>query len=53
MRATNATRERSFSTMKQIKAFQMAQKQPLAGVQHRCFPVNIPKFLRTAFFIEH
>ena len=22
-------------------------------LQHRCFPVNIAKFLRTAFFIEH
>ena len=22
-------------------------------LQYRCFPVNIPKFLRTAFFIEH
>ena len=22
-------------------------------LQHRCFPVNISKFLRTAFFIEH
>ena len=22
-------------------------------LQHRCFPVNIGKFLRTAFFIKH
>ena len=22
-------------------------------LQHSCFPVNIAKFLRTAFFIEH
>ena len=22
-------------------------------LQHRCFPVNIAKFSRTAFFIEH
>ena len=22
-------------------------------LQHRCFPVNVAKFLRTAFFIEH
>ena len=22
-------------------------------LQHRCFPVNIAKFLRTTFFIEH
>ena len=22
-------------------------------LQHRCFPVNIAKFLRTSFFIEH
>ena len=22
-------------------------------LKHRCFPVNIAKFLRTAFFIEH
>ena len=21
--------------------------------QHKCFPINIAKFLRTAFFIEH
>ena len=25
----------------------------LKGLQHRCFPVNIAKFLRTASFIEH
>ena len=24
-----------------------------AGLQHSCFPVNIAKFLRTAFLIEH
>ena len=34
------------------------QKQPFADVfqnrlQHRCFSVNIAKFLRTAFLIEH
>ena len=23
------------------------------GLQQRCFPVNIAKYLRTAFFIEH
>ena len=23
------------------------------SLQHRCFPVNIAKSLRTAFFIEH
>ena len=23
------------------------------GLQHRCFPVIIAKFLRTVFFIEH
>ena len=23
------------------------------GLQQRCFPVNIAKFLRTAFFVEH
>ena len=22
-------------------------------LQHRCFPVNIAKFLRTAFFVKH
>ena len=22
-------------------------------IQHRCFPVNFVKFLRTSFFIEH
>ena len=26
---------------------------PKKRLQHRCFPVNISKFLRTAFFVEH
>ena len=35
--------------LKNLKAFNFIKKRP----QHRCFPVNIAKFLRTAFFIEH
>ena len=32
-----------------LKAGNFIQKRP----QHRYFPVNIAKFFRTAFFIEH
>ena len=32
-----------------LKAFNIFKKK----LQHRCFPVNIAKFLKTAFFIEH
>ena len=35
--------------LKNLKAFNFTKKRP----QHRCFPVNIAKFLRTAFFIEN
>ena len=36
-------------TEKRLKACDFIKKR----LQHRCFPVNIAKFLRTAFFIEH
>ena len=32
-----------------FKAFNVINKR----LQHRCYPVNIAKFLRAAFFIEH
>ena len=28
-------------------------KQPCCNLQHRCLPVNVAKFYRSAFFIEH
>ena len=41
--------ESLFSKATFIKACKFVKKR----IQHRCFPVNIVKFLRTAFFVEH
>ena len=38
-----------FNKVAGIQACNSAKKK----LQHRCFPVNIAKFLRTAFFTEH
>ena len=38
-----------FSKAACLKASNFIKKR----LQHRCFPVNIAKFLRTAIFIEH
>ena len=35
--------------LESIWAFNVIEKR----LQHRCFPMNVAKFLRTAFFIEH
>ena len=32
-----------------LKVYNFIEKR----LQHMCFPVNIVKFLKTAFFIEH
>ena len=37
----------------QIQPFEYACTFIKKRLQHRCFPVNIEQFLRTAFFIEH
>ena len=36
-----------------LKNFAIFTGKHLSWSQHKCFPVNIPKYLRTAFFIEH
>ena len=41
--------ESFFSKGLGLKAYNCIKKK----TQHRCFPVNIVKFLRTALFIEH
>ena len=38
-----------FNEVSGLRAFNFFKKRP----QHRCFPVNVAKFLRKAFFIEH
>ena len=41
--------ENSKTLVSFLKEWQLIKKR----LQNRCFPVNIAKFLRTAFFIEH
>ena len=41
--------ESLFSKVAGLKACNFIKKR----LQHRCFPVNIAKFLRAAIFIEH
>ena len=41
--------ESLFNKMVGLWAYNFIKK----GLQHRCCPVNIAKFLRTAFFIKH
>ena len=41
--------ESLFNKVANLKACSFIKKR----LQHRCFPVNIAKFLRIAFFIEH
>ena len=41
--------ESLFNRVAALKACNFIKKR----LQHRCFPVNITKFLRTRFFIEH
>ena len=38
-----------FNKVAGLKAYNLIKKR----LTHRCFPVNIAKFLRTAFFTEH
>ena len=38
-----------FNEVSGLRAFNFFKKRP----QHRCFPVNVAKFLKKAFFIEH
>ena len=41
--------ESRFNKVADLKACHFIKKR----LQHRCFPVNIAKILKTAFFIEH
>ena len=41
--------ESLFSKVVSLEAWNVIKKR----LQHRCFPVNIAKFLRTVFFIEY
>ena len=41
--------ESLFNNIVGLKACNFIKKR----LQHRCFPLNIAKFLKTAFFIEH
>ena len=45
----NTNLESLFNKAASLKACNFIQKK----LEHRCFPVNIAKYLRTAFFTEH
>ena len=42
-----------FSKIAGLTAFNFTSPSSQKRLQHKCFPENIAKFLRTAFFIQH